>query len=230
MDFPFESKHAAAERQQQEASQAAQHRATANPEEARAQALFGGTIQPPKQAPRPQSLLGNPDEALAEKLLGATTATTRPEGSTEKTDINDEDSLYRKLYDPQLSLKESLPDRILDDVLMEPEQREAALQELAEYRQMAHELSVPAETVETLRDLHPQFEHATEGQVADWAEESSSWLVQTYGAAEAGRVIQQTRAYVNSQPGLREFLDYGGRGSHPKVVQAVVELARRARK
>lgn len=228
MDFPFESKYQADQRAAADASEQAQRQAQANPEEARANALFGNTQhQTAKPAPqREQSLLGNPDDALAERLYGKPDA-AKASGQAEKLDIHDDHAVASRLYDPQAQFRESLPDRLVDEWgVIEAEQRETVLEELAEFRDLAGELQIGNSQVETLLGLQSQFDEVTQDQADAWRAESTQSLVREYGA-RASELLDDARALVSQNPRLRAFLDEGARGNHPEVVRMVIDLARR---
>lgn len=225
MDVPFESQYQADQRAAAEAQQQTQ----VDPAERQAHALFGST-QPAKPSPqRDASLLGNPEQALAERLYGNPDA-ARANSQAERIDPNDDHAVAGALYDAQAQYAQSLPDRLVDDwAVLDPEQREAVLEEIADYRQLAGELQVGNAQVEELVGLEDQFAQVTEAQAEEWRAESANSLIREFGGAKASELLADARALVAQNPRLWAYLDEAGRGDHPKVVRMVIELAQRER-
>ena len=223
MEFPFESKHQADQRAAAQAAQVQRQAAAANPEEARAQALFGNTQRQPALAHR---ILPSPEDALAERLYG-NAAAAKPNAQRETLDANDDHAVAARLYDSQVQYRESLPDRLVDEWgLIEADQREAVLEELAEFRELAGELQIGNSQVETLLGLQNQFDDVSQEQADAWRAETQQSLVREFGGTQASELLADARALVNQNPRLRAFLDDGARGNHPGVVRMFIDLAR----
>ncbi|TXI28092.1 MAG: hypothetical protein E6Q69_17025 [Aquipseudomonas alcaligenes] len=224
MEFPFESKHQADQRAAAQAAQVQRQAAAANPEEARAQALFVNTQRQPALAHR---ILPSPEDALAERLYG-NAAAAKPNAQRETLDANDDHAVAARLYDSQVQYRESLPDRLVDEWgLIEAHQREAVLEELAELRELAGELQIGNSQVETLLGLQNQFDDVSQEQADAWRAETQQSLVREFGGTQASELLADARALVNQNPRLRAFLDDGARGNHPGVVRMFIDLARR---
>ncbi len=227
MEFPFESKYQADQRAAAEAAQTQRQAAAANPEEARAQALFGNSMSQPKPAPAQRSLLSNPDDVLAARLYDSASQ-AKPSGQGGELDVRDDHAVAARLYDPQTTYRESLPDRLVDEwAVIDPEQREAVLEEIEEYRDLAGELQIGNGQVEELVGLQESFDQVTYDQADAWRAESEQSLVREYGGIQAGELLADARLLVSQNPRLRAFLDEGARGNHPRVVRMVIDLARR---
>lgn len=224
MEFPFESKYQAEQRATAQAAQAHRQTAAANPEEARAQALFGNSQHQPSPAHR---TLPGPDDAMAERLYG-NPAAAKPNAQRETLGANDDHAVAARLYDSQAQYRESLPDRLVDEWgLIEADQREAVLEELAEFRELAGELQIGNSQVEMLLGLQSQFDDVSQEQADAWCAETQQGLVREFGGTQASELLADARALVNQNPRLRAFLDDGARGNHPEVVRMLIDLARR---
>lgn len=227
MEFPFESKYQADQRTAAEAAQTQRQAAAANPEEVRAQALFGNSMSQPKPAPAHRSLLSNQDDVLAARLFDSASQ-AKPHGQGRELDVRDDHAVAARLYDPQTTYRESLPDRLVGDwAVIDPEQREALLEEIEEYRELAGDLKIGNGQGEELVDLQESLDQVTYDQADAWRAESEQSLVRESCGIQAGERLADARLLVSQNPRLRAFLDDGARRNHPRVVQMVTDLARR---
>lgn len=191
-----------------------------------AETLFGGTTHA-RPAPAQRSLLG-PDDALAARLYDDTDTPAKHNAQREVLDVNDDHAVAARMYDAQASYRESLPDRLVDEWgVIEADQREAVLEQIAEYRDLAGELQIGNGQVEELLGMQQQFDEVTEDQAEAWRAESQQSLVREHGGAKASELLADARALVQQNPRLRAFLDEGARGNHPTMVRMVIDLARR---
>lgn len=69
---------------------------------------------------------------------------------------------------------------------------------------------------------------ASEEEVQKWLPEANKLVRETYGA-DADQLRKDAKMLVSKRPGLARVLTETGLGNHPKVIKAVVDMARRRR-
>jgi hypothetical protein len=98
---------------------------------------------------------------------------------------------------------------------------------------IAAEAELPSMELREIATLGKQIaaEPPTEQTLAEWAGEASRQLVDRAGGdiAEAERDLAAAREFVQARPALGALLEATGLGSHPVIVQRVVEASRRAK-
>lgn len=138
----------------------------------------------------------------------------------------DEDKAARTLFDGAKDhgdAERAIERNAMENELLTPAQ---ATQRAEAWRGEFQALGLSSTESARLADLKG---HPTDEQRKAWQEDSRKALVQDFGPDGAGQALADTKAYLQKQPALRDYLRKTGLGDHPSWVRTVAVKARQAR-
>lgn len=125
--------------------------------------------------------------------------------------------------------EQELPDGMLDGKGVDPEQAAIVVQE---WREVAQDLlAVPGEARAFLSVVRENGAMGTVAQetIAQWETDAVARLVEQHGERQAARLLADAKKVVSRDPLLVRTMNINGLGSHPKVVELMVNAAQRLR-
>lgn len=178
------------------------------------------TTAPGQQAEAPTERAGEaqPAEQAPDPVVAAFAA---PDNIRELREAD----LARRMFSPQKSLADAIPD---PDPLEAGDALEQHKAIAAELREMAADAGIGTLDIPEFKAAAREARTATPEQRAGWRGQASAALRQQYGK-EAEAVLNDARRLVARDPRAGMVLDAMGVGDHPRVVMKLAELARRER-
>jgi hypothetical protein len=155
-----------------------------------------------------------------------TPAPPKAEVPKEIQELRDQDSA-RRLYTPQATYRDALPDNLLAEAPDLPAEVQSAV--VAEFREMAADFQASTQDVaEVRRAINSVTAPPSTEQRAQWHDEIVERLNAEYGTG-AKQALRDAHKLIARDARMVKILNHNGVGDHPDLVLKFARLARTAR-